>query len=178
MKAQSRPRDGVIVAHTARRVSLPSGAGGIATDCRCGRPGYGAVQRRLRHGRARCAVGMRVCAADGNAGGGLSGGAPSASAMCRQAWRSGVAVGRCRTTRRTEPTTCAPNLRSRSRSHVTWARAQAVRAARSRSSCISTCGGGEEHAQLIGPKRQQLVRSICRPSSNSLIRFSMSPRAQ
>ena len=64
--------------------------------------------------------------------------APSASAMCRQAWRSGVAVGRCRTTRRTEPTTCAPNLRSRSRSHVTWARAQAVRAARSRSSCIST----------------------------------------
>ena len=34
------------------------------TDCRCGRPGYGAVQGRLRHGRARCAVGMRVCAAD------------------------------------------------------------------------------------------------------------------
>ena len=70
--------------------------------------------------------------------GGYPGRAPSASAMRRQAWRSGVAVGRWRTTRRTETTTCAPSLSSRSRSHVTWVRAQAVPTALSRSSCIST----------------------------------------
>ena len=68
---ESPPRHGVIVAHTARRVSLPSGAGGIATNCRCGGPGYGAVQRRLRHGRARCAVGMVPVAAPGGAPGEL-----------------------------------------------------------------------------------------------------------
>jgi len=50
----------------------------------------------------------------------------------------GVEVGRWRTMRRTETTTWTPNVSSRSRSPVTWVRAQAVRAARSRSSCIRT----------------------------------------
>ena len=58
--------------------------------------------------------------------------------MGRHAWRSGVAVGRWRTMRRTEATTWAPSLSSRSRSQVTGVRAQAVPAARSRSSYIST----------------------------------------
>ena len=64
--------------------------------------------------------------------------APSASAMCRHASRCGVARGRCSTTRRTERTTWTPSFSSRLRSHVTWLRAHAVRAARNRSSCIST----------------------------------------
>ena len=59
--------------------------------------------------------------------------APRASAMCRHASRCGVERGRCRTTRRTERTTWTPSFSSRSRSHVTWLRAHAVRAARNRS---------------------------------------------
>ncbi len=43
--------------------------------------------------------------------------------MCRQAWRSGVAVGRWRTIRRTDTTTCVPSLSSRSRNHDTWVNA-------------------------------------------------------
>ncbi len=64
--------------------------------------------------------------------------APSARAMRCHASRCGVARGRCRTSRRTERTTWTPSLSNRSRSHVTWVRAHAVPAARSRSSCIST----------------------------------------
>ena len=59
--------------------------------------------------------------------------APSASAMCRHASRCGVERGRCRTTRRTERMTWTPSFSNRSRSHVTWLRAHAVRAARNRS---------------------------------------------
>ena len=68
--------------------------------------------------------------------------APSASAICRHASRCGVERGRCRTTRRTERTTWTPSFSSRSRSHVTWLRAHAVRAARNRSSCMSYVGRG------------------------------------
>ena len=64
--------------------------------------------------------------------------APSARAIWRHASRSGVVRGRCTTRRRTERTTWAPSLSNRSRSQVTWVRAQAVRAALSRSSCMST----------------------------------------
>ena len=102
--------------------------------------------------------------------------APSSRAICRQASRCGVARGRCRTRRRAERTTCTPSLSSRSRSQLTRVRAQAVRAARSRSSCMSTYAAAVSRTRnWFAEKREQLVRSICRPSSNSLIRFSMSP---
>ena len=59
------------------------------TDCRCGRPGYGAVQGRLRHGRARFAVGLRDARLTG-AVWGLSG----AGAECQRDVPPGVEV-RC-----------------------------------------------------------------------------------
>ena len=39
-------------------------------------------------------------------------------------------------------------------------------------------GGRQQDPNWFAANRQQLVRSICSPSSSSLIRFSMSPRAQ
>ena len=66
--------------------------------------------------------------------------------MRRHAWRWGVARGRCRTMRRAEPTTCTPSFSSRSRSHVTWVRAQPVR----------------EHIERTGlpPSRSELAGSL------------------
>ena len=67
-----------------------------------------------------------------------------------------MAVGRCKTIRRTETTTCTPSLSSRLRSPLTCVRAHAVRAARSRSSYINTvvdpARGVEEVEDLRGRK--------------------------
>ena len=64
--------------------------------------------------------------------------APSASEMCRHASRCGVERGRCRTTRRTERTTWTPSFSSRCPQPRHLAAGTAVRAARNRSSCMST----------------------------------------
>ena len=85
--------------------------------------------------------------------------APSSRAICRHASRCGVARGRCRTRRRAERTTCTPSLSSRSRSQLTWVRAQAVRAARSRSSCrrparASGCARRRDRGPIRRPWRR------------------------
>ena len=91
--------------------------------------------------------------------------APSASAMCRHASRCGGERGRCRTTRRTERTTWTPSFSSRSRSHVTWLRAHAVRAARNTRRPQSQFlhehvgRGGQEDAQLVR-REQTAARAV------------------
>lgn len=60
-------------------------------------------------------------------------------------------------------TTRTPSLKSRSRKVATWARAQDVRAARSRSSCISTYAAAVSRTRSWSAQnREQLVRPIAR----------------
>ena len=73
--------------------------------------------------------------------------APRERAILRHASRFGVERGRCRTRRRTERTTWTLSLSSRSRSHSTWVRAHAVRAARNRSSCMSESPAEDAHSE-------------------------------
>ena len=64
-----------------------------------------------------------------------------------------MAVGRCRTTRRTEPTTCAPNLREPvAQPRHLGAGTGGARRAQPEFLHQHVGGGGEEHAQLIGPE--------------------------
>ena len=80
--------------------------------------------------------------------------------------------------RRTETKTRAPSFSNRSRSVPTWARAQAVPAARKRNSCISTYAAAVSRTRnWLAQKLLQLVRSMS-SSCNSFMRFSMSPRWQ
>ena len=134
--AESGPRQGVGQPVNGSWAIRPRGTACWGGQREMGRAPRGAKrQLRPRHGSVRlslcretsCSAAARypVCA-------------PSSSAIWRHASRCGVACGRCRTRRRAERTTCTPSLSSRSRSQLTWVRAQAVRAARSRSSCMST----------------------------------------
>ena len=157
MKVQIRPPKGVIGAGMGlghRRLQaepgLSSRPGGGMTDARVGQRQPAAGERPMPP-RKQVGAAQRV---------GYPARAPSASAMCRHASRCGVERGRCRTTRRTERTTWTPSFSSRSRSHVTWLRAHAVRAARNRSSLHEHVGrGGQEDAQLVR-REQTAARAV------------------
>ena len=79
--------------------------------------------------------------------------------------------------RRAETNTRAPSLSSRSRSMPTWARAQAVPAARKPSSCIRTQAAAVSRTRnWFAQKLVQLVRSISR-SCSSFMRSAKGNRA-
>ena len=142
-----------VASHSASGVSSIGLAGGTEADCPCGQLAYGNVQGQLRLGAGsvrRWDACMRWMT---GAVWGLSG----AGADFKRDKPPDVEVRRGRLPGAAphcglQPTTCAPNVRSRSRSHVTWARAYgSARFAQSEFLHQYVSGGGEQHAQLTGP---------------------------
>ena len=101
-------------------------------------------------------------------------------AAARKSSRSGNAEAMKKRMRRVLRTMTAPTLSSLTRMVSAWARANAELGQADGADVLhqDVGEGSNQQAELIGHQQWQLVRSANRPSWYSLMRFSISPRAQ